>query len=186
MGSSSSKPKVTRYYFDIHMGLGLPLDELVEIRASDKQAWRGSITDNGQIFINAPELFGGDEGEGGLQGRMDVMFGEETQGVLPKLAAMLGGVAPAFRGFTSAFYSGLITTGNPYPKPWEVLRRGGNRLWGQEAPWYPEKQFIWLADGEIKAMNPVHILYQIRTSRLFRGWSRSIMDDAAWRSAAAL
>ena len=184
MGSSSSKPKVTRYYFDIHMGLGLPLDELVEIRASDKQAWRGSITDNGQIFINAPELFGGDEGEGGLQGRMDVMFGEETQGVLPKLAAMLGGVAPAFRGFTSAFYSGLITTGNPYPKPWEVLRRGGNRLWGQEAPWYPEKQFIWLADGEIKAMNPVHILYQIRTSRLFRGWSRSIMDDAAWRSAA--
>ena len=96
MGSSSSKPKVTRYYFDIHMGLGLPLDELVEIRASDKRAWRGSITDNGQIFINAPELFGGDEGEGGLQGRMDVLFGEETQGVLPKLAAMLGGVAPAF------------------------------------------------------------------------------------------
>jgi len=185
MGSSSSKkPKVTRYYFDIHMGLGLPLDELVEIRASDKRAWRGSITENGQIYINAPKLFGGDEAEGGLQGTLDVLFGEETQGVLPKLAAMLGGVAPAFRGFTSAFYSGLVTTGNPYPKAWHILRRGGNRLWGQEAPWYPEKQFIWLADGAIKAMNPVHILYQIRTSKLFRGWSRSIMDDAAWRAAA--
>lgn len=184
MGGSSSKPKVTRYYFDIHMGLGLPLDEIVEIKASDKTAWRGSVTDNQQVFINAPELFGGDEGEGGLQGTLDVMFGAETQTVLPRLAAMLDGLVPAFRGITTAFYSGLICTSNPYPKAWEVLRRGGNRLWGNQAPWYPETQFIWLADGQIKAMNPIHILYQIRTSTQFRGWPRSLMDDAAWRAAA--
>ena len=185
MGSSSSKkPKVTRYYFDIHFGIGLPIDELVEIKASDKTAWRGSVTDNQQVFINAPNLFGGDEGEGGLQGTLDVMMGAEDQGVLPRLAAMLGGLVPAFRGITTAFYSGLICTSNPYPKPWSILRRGGNRLWDADGAWYPEKQFIWLADGQIKAMNPVHILYLMRTGSRFRGWPRSLLDDAAWRAAA--
>lgn len=184
MGSSSSSTKVTQYSFDIHMGLGLPIDELVEIRASGKRAWRGSVTNNTQITINAPNLFGGNEQEGGLQGTLDVLFGEESQGVLPRLASMLGGLAPAFRGISTAFYSGLVCTNNPYPKIWSILRRGGQRLWGGQAPWYPERQFISLAGGEIRAMNPVHILYQIRTSPYFREWPREWLDDAAWRAAA--
>lgn len=187
MGGSSKGGKVTvgyRYYFDIHMGLGMPIDELVEIRASKKRIWRGSVTDNQQIHLNAPKVFGGDSGEGGIDGTLDVMFGEENQSVLPKLAEMLGGVVPAFKGITTAFYSGLVTSMNPYPKAWEILRRGGNRLWDGEGAWYPEKQFIWLADGEIKAMNPVHILYLVRTGSRFRGWPRAWMDDTAWRAAA--
>lgn len=183
-----SKPKAQtvgfRYYFDIHMGLGLPLDEIVEIRASDKTAWRGSITENGQVRVNAPNLFGGDKGEGGLDGTLDVMFGAEDQGVLPRLASMLGGIVPAFRGITTAFYSGLVASMNPYPKTWEILRRGGNRLWGSEGAWYPEKQFVWLADNQIKAMNPAHILYLMYTGRRFRGLPRARMDEAAWRAAA--
>lgn len=185
MGGSSKKQTVGyRYYFDIHMGLGLPIDELTQIRADNKTAWSGSISENGQININAPQLFGGDSGEGGLQGTMDVLFGQEDQGVLPRLKSMLGGIVPAFRGVSTAFYSGLITSVNPYPKSWELLRRGGNRLWGSNDPWYPERQFIWLADRQIKAMNPVHILYQVHTSDLFRGWPRAWMDDAAWKAAA--
>lgn len=183
-----SKPKAQtvgfRYYFDIHMGLGLPLDEIVEIRASDKTAWKGSISNNGQVRINAPSLFGGDKGEGGLDGTLDVLFGAEDQGVLPKLASLLGGVVPAFRGITTALYSGLVASMNPYPKPWEILRRGGNRLWGSDGAWYPEKQFVWLAASQIKAMNPAHILYLLYTGRRFRGLSRVRMDEAAWRAAA--
>ncbi|MDH0290573.1 hypothetical protein N7414_15725 [Pseudomonas sp. GD04087] len=173
-----------RYSFDIHFGLGLPLDEICEIQASDKTAWKGSITANGQIRINAPNLFGGDKGEGGLDGTLDVMFGEEDQAPVAKLVSMLGGVVPGFRGITTAFYSGLVTSMNPYPKPWKILRRGGNRLWDNGAAWYPEKQFIWLADGKIKAMNPAHILYLMYTGSRFRGLPRTRMDDAAWRAAA--
>lgn len=186
MGGSSGKSQTVgyRYSFDIHFALGLPLDEIIEIRASDKTAWKGSIANNGQIQISAPNLFGGDKGEGGLEGPLDVLFGEETQGVLPKLAAMLGGIVPAFRGITTCFYSGLITSINPYPKPWEILRRGGNRLWGTQAPWYPSKQFIWLADNQIKAMNPAHILYLIYTGRKFRGLPRERMDESSWVAAA--
>lgn len=185
MGGSSKRQTVGyRYYFDMHFGLGLPCDEIVEIRADDKTAWRGSITDNGQVRINAPQLFGGDKGEGGLDGTLDVMFGEEDQTVVARLRSMLGGICPAFRGITTAFYSGLVTSVNPYPKTWDILRRGGNRTWGDKAPWYPERQFIWLADHQIKAMNPVHILYQIHTSDLFRGWPTAWMDDTSWRAAA--
>ncbi|WP_435609934.1 phage tail protein [Pseudomonas knackmussii] len=188
MGSSSKKQKTGfRYGFDIHMGLGMPLDEICEIQASDKSAWKGSVTTNGQIRINAPDLFGGDKGEGGIDGTLDVMFGEENQTPVAKLVAMLsqlGGIVPAFRGQTTAFFSGLVTSNNPYPKPWKFLRRGGNRLWAPDSAWYPEKQFIWLAGGQIKAMNPIHMLYLIYTGKRFRGRPRALMDDAAWRAAA--
>ncbi|HEK4028457.1 TPA: hypothetical protein SLU87_001320 [Pseudomonas aeruginosa] len=182
-----AKPKAQtvgfRYFFDIHFTLGKKIDELCALRASGKTAWKGSITTNGQVRINAPKLFGGDKGEGGLDGTLDILFGEEDQGVLPRLAAMLGGLVPAFRGVTTGFYSGLVTSMNPYPKTWEFLVRGGNRLWDGN-PWYPEKQFIWLADGQIKAMNPAHILYLVYTGRDFRGLARTRMDEASWRAAA--
>lgn len=185
MGSSSKAQTVGfRYSFDMHFSLGQSLDEICAIRASGKTAWTGSITENGQVRINAPDLFGGDKGEGGLDGTLDVMFGDEDQVPVPKLASMLGGLVPGFRGITTAFYSGLITSMNPYPKSWEILRRGGNRLWDIEGAWYPAKQFIWLAEGQIKAMNPAHILYLMYTGRRFRGLSRGYMDDSAWRAAA--
>lgn len=185
MGSSSkSQPIARRFYFDIHFSLGLPLDEICAIRASGKTAWKGSITDNGQVRISAPNLFGGDKGEGGLDGTLDVMFGAEDQTPVAKLVSMLGGIVPGFRGITTAFYSGLITTNTPYPKNWEVLRRGGNRLWDSEGAWYPEKQFIWLADNQIKAMNGAHILFLMYTGRRFLRLSRTFMDEAAWRAAA--
>ncbi|MDF5922588.1 hypothetical protein P4133_35060 [Pseudomonas aeruginosa] len=63
-----------------------------------------------------PSLFGGDKGEGGLDGTLDVLFGDEDQGVLPRLAAMLGGLVPAFRGVTTWFYSGLVTSSEPVPE----------------------------------------------------------------------
>lgn len=185
MGANNKAQTVGhRYYFDIHMGLGMPLDEVCAIRASGKTAWTGSITTNGQVRIDKPNLFGGDKGEGGLDGTLYVMFGEEDQTALPKLASMLGGLVPAFRGITTAFYSGLVTSMNPYPKPWEILRRGGNRLWDSDGAWYAAKQFIWLADNQIKAMNPAHILFLMYTGKRFRGLARSRMDDAAWRAAA--
>ena len=87
------------------MGLGQPLDEICAIRASAKTAWTGSITDNGQVLIDAPELFGGDKGEGGLSGTLDVMFGEETQTPVAKLVSMLGGIVPGFRGIVITSYS---------------------------------------------------------------------------------
>lgn len=189
MGSSSKSVTVGyRYYFDIHFAVGLPIDEIIRIEASDKVAWQGSITENGQIQINAPNLFGGDKGEGGIQGPLDVRFGDQSQTMPAKLISMLGGIVPAFRGITTCFFSGLVASLNPYPKAWTLWVRGGNRLWDEQGAWYAAKQFIWLEDeeGDIKAMNPVHILYLAYTSRRLRKnpLPRSRMDGASWTAAA--
>lgn len=183
-GSSKAQTVGYRYSFDIHFALGKAMDELMEIRASGKTAWKGSVTENTTITINAPNLFGGDKGEGGIQGKLDVMFGAEDQPVNANLAAALGGLVPAFRGFVGGFYSGLVTSINPYPKPWKILRNRALKGW-DGAVWYPETCAISLAAGTITAMNPAHILYETYTNRDWgRGLDRSVMDDAAWRAAA--
>lgn len=185
MGSSSKKQTVGyRYSFDIHFAIGKAMDEMLKIRASGKMAWIGSVTENQRIRINAPNLFGGDKGEGGIQGWLDVMFGDEDQAVNSRLASVLGGLVPAFRGFCGGFFSGLVTSNNPYPKAWEILR--WRALKGWDGPvWYPETCVIALAGGAIRSMNAAHILYETYTNRDWgRGLDRSVMDDAAWRAAA--
>lgn len=189
MGSSKKVVIGYRYYFGIHMGLGRgEHDEIVAIKVADRVAWSGSITGNQTITINQPDLFGGDKGEGGVQGRLDVMMGGPTQPRNPRLAAMLGGLVPAFRGAVTLFYDGLVTSLNPNPKPWSVRSRRALKGWDGDV-WYPAKAVITLIDpetgGTIKAMNPAHILYELETNRDWgRGKDRSRLDDAAYRAAA--
>src|SRR5690606_17792009 len=72
-----------RYYFGIHMGLNLgECDEIIEIKVADRTAWSGSATTNTSIWIDEPELFGGDESEGGIVGTLDVMMGGPDQPVI--------------------------------------------------------------------------------------------------------
>src|SRR5690606_29286515 len=82
------------------------------------------------------------------------------------------------------FYDGQISAMNPYPKPWSVRRR--RNLKGWDGPvWYPEKAVIELEGGAIKAANPAHIIYQLRTDRRFgRGLSSTRLNDASFRAAA--
>lgn len=148
MGGRSKESTVGyRYYFGIHMGIGRgPVDALHEIRVADKQAWFGEATGNSTVNIDAPSLFGGEEREGGVQGPLELMFGEADQEASTGLKAMLGNVLPGFRGMFTAFFNGLICMNNPYPKPWKF--RFGRVLKGWDgAVWYPEKARIGLGEG---------------------------------------
>ncbi|UJB18764.1 MULTISPECIES: hypothetical protein [Lysobacter] len=79
MGSSKKQNAGHRYLFGLHMGLSRgPLDELVEIQVGDREAWKGSITKTGRIFINKPDLFGGDKGQGGSGTDWYVQLGSPT------------------------------------------------------------------------------------------------------------
>lgn len=185
MGSSKKQTVGHRYLFGLHMGLSRgPLDELVEIRVGDREAWKGSITKSSRIFINKPDLFGGDKGEGGIKGWLDVLMGEPAQAVLPALGALHGVPTPAFRNVTTQYFDGQITANNPYPKPWKMRTRRALAGW-DGAPWYPEKAVIWLASGAIRAMNPAHILVECLTNRDWgRGLDRGVLDEASYRQAA--
>jgi hypothetical protein len=185
MGKGKKTTVGYRYYFGLHMGMCRgPIDELVEIKVADRSAWKGSITGNTRIKINAPNLFGGDEKEGGIVGNLDVMMGAADQPVNAALATMLGGLVPAFRGFCSLFYDGLITSMTQYPKPWSMRMRRALKGWDGE-PWYPAKAMISMSDGTIRAMNPAHILYECMTNRDWaRGLERARLDNAAFTQAA--
>ena len=145
-GKSGGQVRGFRYFFGIHMGVSRErYDELIEIKVGDRTAWTGSVTGNTQFQINAPDLFGGDDGEGGIVGTMDVLMGEPSQGVLPALQAMLGGLVPAFRKRATLFFDGQVSSNNPYPKPWTMRARRALTGW-QDGVWYPERSRIIFND----------------------------------------
>ncbi|MCL2524610.1 MAG: phage tail protein [Betaproteobacteria bacterium] len=185
MGSGKKVTIGYWYSMGLHMGLGRgPLDEIREIVVGDKTAWTGSASGNAEFQINQPNLFGGEKKEGGIVGPLKVLMGDVDQPVFPRLAAMLGGLVPAFRGVASVFFDGRISAMTPYPKPWKFRVRRTNAGW-ENGAWYPERAAIWLAGNQIKAMNPAHILMQLYTdTKNGRGLPPARIDDASFRAAA--
>ncbi len=127
-----------KYLFDIHMGIAMSGDEIVEIAVADKTAWRGSITGNSDTYINSPDIFGGEKGEGGIQGTLTALFGGPTQTAPSNMATVLQTPMPGFRRKLTVFFSGLISMMNPYPKAWKFRVRRTHAGW-DGAVWYPEK-----------------------------------------------
>lgn len=180
MGRKKAQVVGYRYYMGIHAGICRgPVDELCEIKVGDRTVWSGSVTTTQSIFINAPDIFGGDQREGGVQGTMDVLMGAPSQTATPGLARMLGGLVPGFRGVATTFFDGLVCSMNPYPKAWAYRVRRAIQGWDGPT-WYPTAAVI-VVNG-IHAMNPAHIIMECLTNRDWgRGWPRSMIDDAGFR-----
>lgn len=175
-----------RYFLGMHLGICTgPVDSIMEIRAGDRTAWTGSVTDNASISINAPGLFGGEEKEGGLQGTLDVMMGADTQATNDYLVSQHGADTPAYRGILSAVWRrGLVAVNNPYLKPWAFKVRRILKGWQGGTAWYSEKAAITLA-GVGQGMNPAHIVYECITNGDWgMGYGISLIDDASFRAAA--
>lgn len=210
------------YSFAIHMGICRgPVNELIEIRVGDKTTWHGRKPpdapvppivvpppawisgwpnysyefDFGEIFsINKPNLFGGEKGEGGINGWIQLCFGKAGQIAPSFISYVGGGPKPGYRGVFTAIYDGRVCALNPYPKPWSFRVRRSTEGWDGD-PWYPEKALIVLtrptvagevtSESEIHAMNPAHILMECLTNRLWgRGLPISRIDQASFVRAA--
>lgn len=155
-----------------------------EYTVNDRVEWPDPITSSKRIPIKAARIFGGDDGEGGIDGLLDVMMGEPTQPVNPRLQQMLGGLVPAYRGRTTLFFDGLICSMSKYPKPWAVKPKRNFADW-DGGVWYAAKAQIALADGKIRARNPAHIIYECLTNRNWgRGFPRAKLDDASFKACA--
>ena len=167
------------YYLGLHFGMSHgPVDEFQEIRAGDRTAWEGSQTSSGTIFVNSPNLFGGTQKEGGIQGNFDVMMGEATQGANAYLTAVQGPPQPGYRGILTGVFngsglagtsllgfapSGLIGCNNPYPKAWSFRFFRALMGWSGGTAWNPSTCVITLSSGT-KAMNPAHMIYETLTN----------------------
>ncbi|MDF3841113.1 phage tail protein [Pseudomonas citronellolis] len=153
--SSGSKKQTVGYWYRIlgHYGLSKgPVDAFLELRGGDRTAWKGLLSASGRIRVAAANLWGGQKSEGGLDGDMDLMFGEADQAPNDYLEANLG-EQPAYRGkFTAVWRGGRYGAMNPYPKTLSFKLRRILKGWDDDAPWYPEKAAIPLVPAEPMAL----------------------------------
>lgn len=141
------------------------------------------------IFIDKPNLFGGEKREGGVEGAVDVLFGVKGQGQNAYLKLHQGSDTPANRGFTSLVFKSFYWAAmNPYFKPVWIEATRIFKGWSIGSAWYPEKAVILASlpdNKKVGDMNPAHIIYQCLTdSRWGLGYNVDDVDDLSFRAAA--
>jgi hypothetical protein len=173
-GGSSTYVVGHRYYAGLHLALCHgPVDAVTRIIVGERTAWSGSITSSQTIYINAPELFGGENREGGVQGYVEIKMGGPAETVSGYLQQKLGAVIPAFRGVVSLIAQQcLLSAMNPYVKPWSVEAR---RIPAPAA----------LGGGNINNdANPAHIIYECLNNATWGlGYAASEIDATSFQTA---
>lgn len=149
----SSKKQTVSYWYHptfqmvLHEG---PFDKLLEIRGGDVTAWKGEMTASGSIQIDAANIWGGEEKEGGIQGTVDVSFGEMDAQPNAYFQTAIGADPSGHNGYALLqFNGGRYGAGNPYPKPISVLTERLYQGWLDDACWYPEKVAVPVLDGAV-------------------------------------
>lgn len=173
--------------YKYHMGVQIiachgPVDSLNRIIVGEREAFVGSVTSNQTIYIDKPQLFGGDSREGGVQGYVDVMMGATNQARNDYLATHQGVNCSAYRGLVSILFKQFMwASGNPYFKsPWVELTRV-LKGWQGNTPWNPTEAVINGLD-----MNPAHIIYQCLTDTSWgMGYNPADIDEASFLAASA-
>lgn len=174
-GGSSSYVVGHRYYAGLHLAICHgPVDAVTRIIVGERTAWSGNITSSQTIYVNAPELFGGDSREGGVQGYVEVKLGGAVETVSGYLQQKLGNVIPAFRGVVSVIAQQcLLSAMNPYVKPWSIEAR---RIPASAA----------LGSGNINGdANPAHLIYECLNNATWGlGYAASEIDAMSFQGAA--
>ena len=165
-----------KYYLGMHIAICYgPVDAILRIEAGEKLVWEGSITGNSGLFINKPELFGGEKKEGGIQGFLDIEFGESDQGQNGYLVGQLGSDIPSFRGIMGLVLNKMyLTSITQYIKPWAVkVRRIPNKDW--------QSGYSNISGSA----NPIHIIREVLTNSTYGlGYPTTRIDNTSFSNAA--
>lgn len=140
-GGSKSQTIGYKYYLGMHLVfVHGPVDFLLRILVDNRSAWVGALT-GGQVNINAPNLFGGEEREGGVVGAVDFAPGAPDQTPNDYLQSQLGAV-PAFRGVAALILRKVYLAMNPYLKRWAARMQRIHVTSGGAVQWYDAKAAI--------------------------------------------
>jgi hypothetical protein len=93
-GGGKGGDALVGYWYAVGMHMVLSndrVDEVARIMVGDKVAWSGSVKNNQRLYIDQPNLFGGESREGGIQGNIDIMFGDADQPCNDYLVDRCGG-----------------------------------------------------------------------------------------------
>lgn len=217
MGSSKSGGKIEVYDYTMSMHMGVCAYgegiELIALKYGDKEFWRGSMTNAGQIAINKPNLFGGAKKEGGVKGLAWWLPGDPDQTMPESLASRLGLTAstcPGFRGLASVFFTGArnilsdIETGLLDILSGAPANNRKGFYWGSNNPYLrtmairvrrpsiglnPAYALIRMPNdslgNEQYASNPAHMVYECLTNKDWgMGENPSVIDKDSFEAAA--
>jgi len=134
MGSGKGEQTVGyKYFLGLHAVLcKAPITGLLGMAFKDKHLWKcaevnrvDAIDSTTRLEFDKPNLFGGEDKEGGFSGNIDVLFGGDDQlendYLKSKLGTDLRPNIPAFKGTTSMVWRRpYVGANNPYVKPWQV------------------------------------------------------------------
>jgi hypothetical protein len=168
-----------------HIGLQLALchgriDALQEIRFEDKIAWKGD-QQSGDIEINEPSLFGGDDKGGGVAATVKIYSGDNAQPIDPYLESQIP-LMPAHRGLAYLVWQGpsqnqsgyIGTTPNIRPMHFVVKR-------------VPKLLSSYYSGGLNGDTNPAEMIFEILTNQVWGlGLSESMIDLTTFNSAAGI
>ena len=145
MGKSSSTVTGKWYLLAFHDLLGLQADALLQLQIEDQTAWQGEVTDNATINVDALNVLGGEQDQGGVQGPMSVMFGAADQLPNAYLSSVFGTRTAAWRGFTTiAWEGGKWGANSPYAHKQSYKARFVTRMW-EGGCWYPETAAVQMS-----------------------------------------
>ena len=179
-----------RYYLGFHFGMCYgPVDALTKIEVDTSTVWEGNITSNSSGTISKGDLFGGTNGEGGVDGDFDVMMGGPTQTANAYLLQVQAAPQPAYRGILSIIWKGgQIGANSNYVRPWSFTVKRITQGWNTDllgTVWYPEKAEVPIVTfsaggtptiGALSGdMNPAHILYECLTNKV---WSPMRLSES--------
>lgn len=175
MGGSS---QVTgqRYYIGFQCGICIaPVDAVTALDYGQRIAWTGEQTTSGIVDIDKPNLFGGDEQQGGISGVMEVCMGEKTQAPNAYVQRKAKHRIPAYRGFLSLVFRGRTAT--------EIDIAGLNFLpySSPESPGQYRAPYVGKSGIYFASMNPYIKDVAVTVRRILAGWTTPVWYPEAAR-----
>lgn len=189
MGSKKKQTIGYKYFGSGHFVLCHgPIDSITKIRFQDKDAFTSEKSSNQRIYINKPNLFGGDQQSGGVQGNVDLLFGYPDQQKSTVLQRICGDLISAWRGVTSVVFDNLyIGTSPTLPdSKWRVKRI--HTLQDGQQQWYDEKAEINLHyySGSIDSYYKYHVQDGFTALSQLAPYAAVDFNDALWLSGQGL
>ena len=134
--------EINKYFLSQHFGICAGADALLALTIKEKPAWSGRVTEQSEFVIDRPDLFGGSEKEGGVEGVIHYLPGASDQLLSTVLAHKLGRSSgadcPGFRGLASIFCTGPRGTTQSGYAGWGDQTRGKRGFyWAANNPYLP-------------------------------------------------
>ena len=150
---TKDKVKTRLYRMGLHLEICIgPVDNVTRIDYGEKNCWTGNVTASEQITISQPNLYGGRDKEGGIDGTFDLCFGESAQAVNSYLQAQLGTPLSAFRdSFCIVGRKPSLVANSTLIRPITPTLRCILAGWPDDTPWYPETAIIPVPTGDTES-----------------------------------